>query len=175
MSAKQKLFTLLGTAAATGAIVLTTTFEGTVQKTYRDPINILTACRGHTGPELRMGQTFTLEQCDEMQYSDLLKHASDLDCIKTPLSDGQKAAFLSFTYNVGKQKFCTSTLVKKANSGDLVGACNEMPRWIMAGDKVLAGLVTRRQVEREICLKGVDRSVFEAIFTRLKISLKGLL
>lgn len=155
MSAKQKLFALLGTAAASTAIFLTTTYEGTVLKTYRDPVGLITSCRGHTGPELRMGQTFTLEQCDEQQYADLLKHAGDLDCIKTPLSDGQKAAFISFSYNVGKQKLCSSTLVKKANAGDLVGACNELLRWTMAGGKELLGLVKRRQAERDVCLKGL--------------------
>ncbi len=44
-------------------------------RTYRDPIGIVSACTGHTGPELRTGQTFTKEQCTEMLDVDLLKYA----------------------------------------------------------------------------------------------------
>ena len=46
--------------------------------------------RGHTGPELRMGQRNTRQQCEDMLYGDLLKHAQALDCIKHPLTDGQR-------------------------------------------------------------------------------------
>jgi lysozyme len=78
------------------------THEGTVHRTYRDPIGIVTACTGHTGPELRMGQTFTREQCEAMLYQDLAQHADALGCIRQPLTDGQRAAFLSFAFNVGE-------------------------------------------------------------------------
>jgi lysozyme len=133
------------------AVPLIVHFEGTVYKTYRDPIGIVTACTGHTGPELSMGQKFTKEQCDDMLQKDLAKHWEDLDCIKYPLKPNEAAAFLSFTFNVGKRNFCGSTLARKANTGDMRGACAELSRWTYAGGKELPGLVARRKAERALC------------------------
>lgn len=151
---KNRLIAKLGAGAVAALVPLVVYFEGTVNKTYADPIGILTACTGHTGPELKAGQTFTPAQCEEMLYQDLLKHADDIDCIKASLTNGQKVAFISFGFNVGKAKLCGSTLAKKANAGDIVGACNELRRWTLAGGKELPGLVKRREAERAICLRG---------------------
>ena len=152
---KQRLIAAIGAGAAALVVPLVMQYEGTIPKTYRDPVGILTACTGHTGPELRMGQTFTRQQCEEMLFSDLEKHAAALDCVKRPLTDGQKAAFLSFAFNVGNGAFCKSTLVRKANAGDMLGACAELSRWVYAGGKQLPGLVKRRAAEREMCEQGL--------------------
>lgn len=155
MSNKAKLIAIIGTAAAALAVPLVAKYEGTVQTTYRDPVGIITACTGHTGPELLMGQAFTREQCEDLLYKDLLKHTAALECVKAPMTDGQKAAFLSFAFNVGNGAFCGSTLVRKANAGDMPGACAELSRWTWAGGKQLAGLVNRRAAERQLCEKGL--------------------
>ena len=155
MSDKYKLIAKIGAAAAALVVSTVAIYEGTVLRTYRDPIGIVSACTGHTGPELRMGQTFTKEQCTEMLYVDLLKHAQALDCVKRPMSDGQKAAFLSFAFNVGNGAFCSSTLVRKANAGDMPGACAELSRWTYAGGKQLQGLIKRRAAERKLCEQGL--------------------
>lgn len=151
MTPKQRLAAKVGAGVVALSVPLIAFYEGTVHRTYRDPIGIITACTGHTGPELRMGQTFTREQCTEMLYADVLKHTAALDCVAAPLTDGQKAAFLSFAFNVGNGAFCGSTLARKANAGDMPGACAELSRWVIAGGQVLPGLVKRRQAEREIC------------------------
>ena len=150
----KKLISVVGAGAAALAVPLVMKSEGFVPRTYRDPVGIVTSCFGHTGPELKIGQQFTPEQCREQLEDDLVKHAAALDCVKRPLTDGQKAAFLSFAYNVGGAKFCASTIVKKANSGDMSGACAELSRWTLAGGKELPGLVKRRAAERAICEKG---------------------
>nr|WP_314710473.1 lysozyme [uncultured Comamonas sp.] len=155
MSNKVKLIAIIGTVAAGLVAPLVAKYEGTVLRTYRDPIGIITACTGHTGPELRMGQTFTRQQCEQMLYQDLVQHADALGCITQPLTDGQRAAFLSFAFNVGEGAFCKSTLVRKANAGDLQGACAELSRWTYAGGKQLPGLVQRRAAERQMCEGGL--------------------
>ena len=154
-NAKAKLIAKIGASSVALVIPLVVYYEGVVLRTYSDPINKITACTGHTGPELRMGQRYTKEQCETMLYGDLLKHADALSCIKTPLADNQKAAFLSFAFNVGNGAFCKSTLVRKANAGDLIGACAELSRWVMAGGRELPGLVKRRAAERQLCEKGL--------------------
>ena len=155
MSSKAKLIAAIGAAATALVVPLVAKYEGTVLRTYRDPIGIITACTGHTGPELRMGQTFTRQQCEAMLYQDLAQHADVLGCIRQPLTDGQRAAFLSFAFNVGEGAFCQSTLVRKANAGDLQGACAELSRWTYAGGKQLPGLVQRRAAERQLCEGGL--------------------
>ena len=64
-------------------------------------------------------------------------------------------ALVSFTYNIGGQAFCSSTLVRKLNAGDTVGACNELSRWTRAKGIELPGLVKRRAAERAMCLQGL--------------------
>ena len=152
MTPRQRLVAKIGAGAVAMVLPVVLLYEGTVHSTYKDPIGIVTVCTGHTGPELRMGQTFTKEQCETMLYGDLLKHADALNCIKTPMTDGQKAAFLSFAFNVGNGAFCGSTLVRKANAGDMAGACAELSRWTLAGGKELPGLVRRRAAEQAMCL-----------------------
>jgi hypothetical protein len=44
---------------------------------------------------------------------------------------------VSFAFNVGDDAFCRSTLVRKANAGDIDGACAELSRWTYAGGKQL--------------------------------------
>ncbi|MCG3784626.1 lysozyme [Delftia acidovorans] len=156
MSNKAKLIAAIGAAVAALAVPLVARYEGTVQTAYRDPVGIVTACTGHTGPELQMGQVFTREQCEDMLYKDLLKHTAALECVKAPMSDGQKAAFLSFAFNVGNGAFCSSTLARKANAGDMHGACAELSRWTYAGGKQLPGLVNRRAAERQLCERGLS-------------------
>ncbi len=155
MSWKAKLIAIVGAGAAALAVPLVQHYEGTVLSTYRDPVGIITTCTGHTGPELKMGQTYTREQCEEMLYKDLAKHAGALSCIRAPLTNGQRAAFLSFAFNVGDDAFCRSTLVRKANAGDINGACAELSRWTLAGGKQLPGLVRRRAAERQLCEQGL--------------------
>lgn len=153
MGDKARLAAKIGAAAAAVVVPFVAYHEGTVQRTYRDPIGVITACTGHVDASLRMGTTYTKAQCDEMLYSDLLKHADDLDCVTAPLTDNQKAALLSFTFNVGRGKFCGSSMVRMANAGaQPLEWCGELKRWVYAGGQKLPGLVNRRQAEYGLCV-----------------------
>lgn len=151
MNAKAKLTAKIGAVAVALAIPLVVHFEGYVPWVHRDPIGRLAACYGHDDQTMTPGKRFTAAECQAMLEEDLLKHAEAIDCIKRPLTDGQKAAFLSFAFNVGNNAFCGSTLVRKANAGDMAGACAELSRWTLAGSKELPGLVRRRAAERAVC------------------------
>lgn len=154
MTPKQKLITQIGAGAAAIAAAVVMQHEGLRLVTYRDPVGVLTACYGHTGPDVRPGQRYTRAQCKQLLEADLARHAQALACIRQPLTDGQKAAFVSFAYNVGAEKFCGSTLVAKANAGDMAGACAELSRWVYARGQRLPGLVKRRAAERAMCEGG---------------------
>lgn len=156
---KKRVLTGVGAAVLALAVPVVKHFEGTVFKTYPDPAlgwKVPTACTGHTGPELRSGQTWTREECDEMLAADLADHNAGLvACVKVPISEEEHAAYLSFAFNVGVNAFCGSTAVRKLNAGDRTGACAELSNWTRSGGKVLPGLVRRRAAERQLCESGL--------------------
>ena len=152
---RAKLVAKIGAGATALAVPLVMLYEGYVPWVHRDPIGRLAACYGHDDQTMTPGKRFTAAECQAMLDQDLLKHAQALDCIKHPLTDGQKAAFLSFAFNVGNKAFCDSTLARKANAGDMAGACAELSRWTRAGGRELPGLVKRRAAERELCERGL--------------------
>lgn len=126
--------------------------EGVRTVAYKDPVGIPTACFGET-QGVRMGQTYTLEQCQEMLGKRVEEFGRAVDsCVIVPVPPRRKAALVSFTYNVGKDAFCRSTLVVKLNAGDVRGACDQLLRWTTAKGIQLPGLVKRREQERELCL-----------------------
>lgn len=130
--------------------------EGKVNATYIDPVGIATSCYGHTGPELKLGQKFTDDQCLDQLARDLSSHDKQMmNLVRVPLTDYQHAAFLSFTYNVGVGNFKSSTMLRKLNSKDYNGACQELVKWVYAKKKILPGLVKRREAEKEMCLNGI--------------------
>lgn len=143
--------------AATGgaiaiAAVLIPSLEGVEDKPYRDVVDVLTVCYGHTGPDIIPDKTYTETECKALLDKDLQPFARSVErSVKVPASEYQKAALISFSYNVGVKAFESSTLLKKLNAGDSHGACDEMRRWNKAGGKVWKGLINRREVEREIC------------------------
>ena len=50
-------------------------------------------------------------------------------CVTVPLAQYEYDAYVSFAYNVGPRAFCQSTLVKKLNTQNYLGACAELLRW----------------------------------------------
>lgn len=147
---------ILGAAALAAPLVAT--HEGTITKGYRDPIGIPTACTGHTGG-IEVGKDYS-DQCGAFLVMDLAKHGSQIDpCISRPIPLKTRAAFTSFAFNVGTGAFCKSTIARKANLGDLAGACAELSKWVYAGGKPLPGLVNRRKAERALCEEGIREGV----------------
>lgn len=146
--------TLIGaTLAAT--IALVGGFEGLRTYAYRDPVGIPTICFGETRG-VKMGDTATADQCKAMLGDRLQEFAKGVDkCLLVQVKDPTYEAFVSFTYNVGVSAFCHSTLVRKANNGDIRGACDELLNWDKAGGRTLPGLTARRKLERDLCLQGV--------------------
>ena len=67
--------------------------------------------------------------------------------VKVPLTQNQFDALVSFTYNEGTGALDGSTLLRKLNGGDTVGAARELPRWNKSDGGVVDGLVNRRADE----------------------------
>jgi lysozyme len=155
MTPAQKVASVLAACALiTPAIVK---WEGWENRAYLDVVNVSTACAGSTKGVVK-GKTYTDQECMDRLARDVVEHAMQIDrCIKVAVPAESRAAFISLAYNVGTAGFCSSTLVKKLNAGDLAGACAEIPRWNKAGGRVLPGLVKRRAEELGYCQLGLPK------------------
>lgn len=102
--------------------------------------------------------TINQEQADALLKSDTQKTALYVHYVtKINLSMGQFDALCSLIFNIGEGNYSRSTLLKKLNAGDYLGAADEFTRWAFAtvnGQKqLLPGLVKRRAAERALFLK----------------------
>lgn len=141
------------------AITLIAGAEGLRTVAYHDPVGIPTICFGETRG-VKIGDTATAAECRRILADRLRDFSGEVDaCLRPRVPDETYVAFLSFAYNVGPAAFCRSTLARKANAGDLVGACEELPRWVYARGIRLPGLAKRRQEELALCLRGVGRAM----------------
>ena len=61
--------------------------------------------------------------------------------------EARLAAIVDFTFNLGAGRLQTSTLRRRINQRDWLGAAAELRRWVYGGGKVLPGLVARRHAE----------------------------
>lgn len=130
--------------------------EGVSTKAYRDVVGVPTICFGETRG-VKMGDTATMDECRAMLGDALVEFEGNMRaCLTSPdkIPDKPYVAFLSLSYNIGSRAFCGSTVARKANAGDIRGACDAMLSWNKAGGRIIKGLTLRRQEERKMCLEG---------------------
>ncbi len=146
------------TLAGASLLAFVSHWEGSEPVAYADRLahGLPTVCNGHTGPDVRVGDVWTKEQCDAILVKDISEHGAGLlSCTTVALNQNQYNALASWAYNVGVGNACKSTLVRKLNAGQYTSACDELLRWDRANGKVIRGLHQRRVAERELCLKPV--------------------
>lgn len=129
-------------------------FEGFSTTPYRCPAGVWTIGFGSTrdadgNPVTASTPPVTKDQARKLMERDM--HAALVavrTSVHTPLTRFEEGALADFVYNVGVGNFRASTLLRKLNAGDHAGALAELPKWNLAGGKVLAGLVRRRAAEK---------------------------
>lgn len=139
-------------------------FEGFKPNAYKLPgEKYWTIGYGHNGPDVKPGQTISKEQADKMFDQDIQIYEKAVsNAVTVPISQNMFDALVIFTYNngIGDAKmgtgFLGSTLLKKLNSGDYLGAKNEFGRWVRANGKVSEGLVKRRAFEADLFGKDIS-------------------
>lgn len=124
-------------------------WESLQLRAYLCPAGIITIGYGHTGADVKLGQTITSHQADVILESDLDRFEEGVEGLLKGLNytDGQFSALVSFAFNVGLAALANSTLLKKMRKGDLEGAAGEFGRWVRAGGVKLKGLERRRADE----------------------------
>lgn len=155
MGIKQRIAIGAATLSAAGLLAITG-YEGYSDRGYI-PIegDVPTAGWGHTCDGVEVGQKVTPDQALTWLKGDTSEaEAAVKRCVKVPLSQGEMDAYTSLAFNIGSGAFCSSTLVKKLNAGDYIGACEEIRRWVYSGGKKVQGLVNRREAEYRMCIGG---------------------
>lgn len=157
MNANQAKASIAGAALVTASLIaFWQQLEGVRNFPYLDIAGIPTVCAGHTGPDVVMGVPWSEKECDEVTQRDLTKYALVvLRCVQSPLTRGQFEALVVFAGNVGEWAFCNSSLARKLNDMDYVGAEQEFEKWTFYGCKSpdgcrqSRGLLNRRMAELE--------------------------
>lgn len=135
--------------------------DGDRYKSYVDIAGVTTICIGHTGPEVKIGQTLSKAQCDEIARADLATAfaAEDKYIVRVEeLDPWVRGAAALFIANVGVEAFRTSSFLRLLNERKISAACNSLLLWTKAraGPQgalvVVRGLINRRQAERSLCL-----------------------
>lgn len=60
------------------------------------------------------------------------------------------AALSDFAYNLGVPRYRASTLRRRVDEQDWIGAVEELKKWVRGGGRVLPGLVRRRAAEAQL-------------------------
>lgn len=128
--------------------------EGERLLAYPDSVGVWTIGVGHTGTvdgkDIAKGMTITPAQSTSLLLSDLAWAESAINGnVKVPLTQNQYDALCSFVFNVGRNAFTGSTLLKKLNVKDYAGAADQLLQWKRAGT-IADLLLPRRKREKEL-------------------------
>ncbi len=140
--------------AVAAASVIAVPAEGLRRYAYYDPPGILTVCYGST-TDVQKGKKYSLEECKVRLDKDMLAAVNQVERCHPGLPANVLAAFGDAVYNLGPTVACNSTASRMLAAGDIVGACNQLPRWnkakVMGTYVELPGLTKRRAKERDLC------------------------
>lgn len=127
--------------------------EGCRLKAYADTGGVFTVGYGATGTDIHPGTVWTQAQCELRLEEDVTRFERAVnDLVTVPINDNQRAALISFAFNLGAHALAGSTLLKKLNAGDKMGAAAEFVRWDRAGGVEVPGLLRRRHNEADLFL-----------------------
>lgn len=138
------------------AYQLARTFEGLCLNPYRDAAGYWTVGYGHLlSRDKSKGSSdfppITEAEAEGLLTTDLLKAAASVTRLcPVPLTDGQFAAIVDFTFNVGSGNLQASSLRHLVNRGSTVEAGEQFGRWVYAGGVRFPGLVRRRAAELRV-------------------------
>lgn len=126
--------------------------DGRVEAYMPTPKDRPTIGFGTTGPDVKMGTVWTVEQAKARFASHFAEFADSVrkDLGNAPTTQDQFDAMVSLAYNIGKQAFRDSTLLKLHKAGDFAGAAAQFGRWNKQAGVVLNGLTRRRGDEAAI-------------------------
>lgn len=152
----EKLFDLSGQKFLTSV-------EGVKYKAYKDSGGVWTIGRGITyyedGTKVKSGDVITKEREEKLFQITLSFYVNNVNkVVKKNLNQNQFNALVSFCYNVGKDAFNGSTLLKRVNTNPAdTDIRNQFMRWVYDNKKKVDGLVNRRKKEADLYFSLIAR------------------
>ena len=142
-------------------IAMIRSFEGVKLTPYKDVAGRWTIGVGHllAEGEGEEHETINSAQADAILRNDLdAAEKAVTDLVRTPISQNEFDALVSFTFNLGRHALQGSTLLRMLNSGDVDQAADQFVLWDKAHvDGKLTqveGLTRRRMSERRMFVTG---------------------
>lgn len=143
------------------ALAIIREFEGFREQAYVDTDGTPVIGYGLSkvdGRKVRLGDHISVAKADSVLSEQVLHLQEQIESmVAVELNSNQLSALTSFAFNVGIYGLESSTLLKKLNAGDYLGAANEFTRWnkatIRGIKRPLAGLTRRREAEKQLFLR----------------------
>lgn len=138
-------------------------YEGLRMSAHYAPTEQWTVGYGHTG-SARHGMSVTEGDAERLLKEDV-KPIEDLigDTVRAPLNQNEHDALVSLIFNIGEDNWRRSTVLRKLNAGDKIGAANAFELWTKAFVNnelaMLDGLVRRRAAEKSLFLMPTDAAL----------------
>ncbi|MDF0543322.1 lysozyme [Sphingobium sp. H39-3-25] len=123
--------------------------DGKVEAYMPTPNDRPTIGYGTTGPDVKMGTVWTVQQAEARFTSDFSAFAEQVRAAigAAPTTQGQFDAMVSLAYNIGETGFRESTLLRLHKEGKYGEAKAQFARWNKQAGVVLNGLTKRRAYE----------------------------
>lgn len=118
---------------------------------YADGGGVATIGWGHTD-YVTMGDEITEQEAEEFLRQDVQEAAGAVDdYVDVELTQPMYDAVVSLAFNIGREAFRNSTLLKMLNAGRSAKDIGpQFDRWCHDNGKVVPGLVRRRAAERKM-------------------------
>ncbi len=138
-------------------------YEGLRMSAHYAPSEQWTVGYGHTSTA-RHGMAVTEGDAERLLRDDVgpLEQLIS-DTVRAPLNQNEHDALVSLIFNIGEENWKRSTVLRKLNAGDKIGAANAFELWTKAYVNnelvTLDGLVRRRAAEKSLFLMPTEASL----------------
>ncbi len=138
-------------------------YEGLRMSAHYAPTEQWTVGYGHTG-SARHGMSVTEGDAERLLKDDVRPIEQLIsDTVRAPLNQNEHDALVSLIFNIGEENWKRSTVLRKLNAGDKIGAANAFELWNKAFVNnelaTLDGLVRRRAAEKSLFLMPTDAAL----------------
>ncbi|WDI31787.1 lysozyme [Hyphococcus flavus] len=138
-------------------------YEGLRMSAHYAPTEQWTVGYGHTG-SARHGMSVTEGDAERLLKDDVQPIEQLIgDTVRAPLNQNEHDALVSLIFNIGEDNWKRSTVLRKLNAGDKIGAANAFELWTKAFVNnelaTLDGLVRRRAAEKSLFLMPTDAAL----------------
>lgn len=106
---------------------------------------------------VKLGMVWSEDEAETGLRREIAKFEAAVSRLVTvSINQNEFDAMVSLAYNIGAAGFARSTVLKRLNKGNRVGAAQAFEMWNKGGGRVLPGLVSRRKREAALFLKPVE-------------------